>query len=90
MRHNHMSVPRHIAAVIVTLSMLSIAWPRAAGGQEADPQPATRDTTKSYPNDIAGELTPGAGFDIIRTRRGSLNVSMYGVFRYITQNPGGQ
>ena len=90
MRHNHMRVPRHCAAAIVVLSMLSIASPRAAGSQEADPQPATRDTAQAFPNDIAGELTPARGFDIIRTKRGSLNISMYGLFRYINQNPAGQ
>ena len=75
---------------IGALCMSPAAAPHAVRAQEADPQPAARDTTKSYPNDIAGELTPAAGFDIIRTRRGSLNISMYGLFRYINQSPGGQ
>lgn len=90
MRRCYMRVPRISTVAIVLLATLSPAAPYAAGAQEADPQPTTRDTTKSYPNDIAGELTPGQGFDLVRTRRGSLNVSMYGVFRYINQNPGGQ
>ena len=84
-------VPRaRRVAFVMTLCMPLFAVPRAAHAQEADPQPATRDTTKSFPNDIAGELTPASGFDIFRSSRGSLNISMYGLFRYINHNPAGQ
>jgi hypothetical protein len=43
-----------------------------------------------YPNLYSGEFTPGSGFDIIQTERGSLNVSAYGLFRYLNQMPGEQ
>jgi hypothetical protein len=43
-----------------------------------------------FPNTTAGEFTPGAGFDVVRTRMGSLNVSAYGLFRYVNQMPAGQ
>lgn len=79
--------PRRIAflACLVSFAMSDVA------AQEADPLPTKRDTTApEFPNTIPGELTPGSGFDIIRTKRGSLNISMYGLFRYVTQNPPNQ
>ena len=90
MRRYHPKAPRNLAAAMMLLWVLLVAALRVARAQEADPQPATRDSVRSYPSDIAGELTPASGFDIIRTRRGSLNISMYGLFRYIHQNPAGQ
>ena len=36
---------------------------------------------------IAGEFRPAKGYDIIRTSRGSLNISLYGLFRYLNQAP---
>ena len=38
----------------------------------------------------AGEFTPAGGFDVIKTDRASLNISMYGLFRYVNQSPPGQ
>ncbi|HEU4647669.1 MAG TPA: hypothetical protein VFS33_01320 [Gemmatimonadales bacterium] len=43
-----------------------------------------------YPNTTAGEFTPSKGFDIVETRRASLNISFYGLFRYINQMSPGQ
>lgn len=73
--------------------------PQAARAQDEGP-PITEvapDTSKakaaeleSYRNEISGEMTPGRGFDLFRAKRGSLNVSFYGVFRYINQLPGDQ
>src|SRR4051812_39460848 len=62
----------------------------AVRAQEADPRPVTADTTKRFPNTTAGEFTPAQGFDIIKTDRGTLNISMYGLFRYVNQTPGDQ
>src|SRR5437868_3465609 len=64
--------------------------PPLARAQEAEPLPDKRDTTAKYTTTIAGEFTPATGFDLIKTKRGSLNVSMYGLFRYINQSPQGQ
>ena len=47
--------------------------------------PAKPDTTNRYANTFTGEFTPGAGYTIIKTNRGSLNISMYGLFRYMNQ-----
>ncbi|MCK7517821.1 MAG: hypothetical protein MZV64_08980 [Ignavibacteriales bacterium] len=38
-----------------------------------------------YDNAIAGEFTPGKGFTIIKTGLGSLNISLYGLARYVNQ-----
>jgi hypothetical protein len=43
-----------------------------------------------YPNTTAGEFTPSTGFTVIQTAKGSLNISMYGLFRYINQMPADQ
>jgi hypothetical protein len=51
------------------------------------PQTLRQDT---YPNMIAGEVTPGKGFDIIRTKVASLNLSVYAIVRYLNQLPGNQ
>ena len=49
------------------------------------------DTTKEvYSNELLGQFSPGAGFDILRTKRGSLNISFYGLFRYVNQLPATQ
>src|SRR5436190_12957359 len=44
----------------------------------------------SFANGIAGEFTPARGFDLVRTPRASLNISFYGLFRYMNQMPGSQ
>ena len=43
-----------------------------------------------YTTSIAGEFRPAKGFDIVRTKRASLNISFYGLFRYMNQTPGSQ
>ncbi len=70
------------------MTALSLAAPRVSA-QDADPRPPT-DTTIRYPNNTAGEFTPGTGFTIVQTKRGSLNISAYGLFRYMNQMPSGQ
>ncbi|PZF70972.1 hypothetical protein [Taibaiella soli] len=44
----------------------------------------------SYPNEASGEFTPGKGFDLVRTKAGSLNISLYTMVRYLNQLPGQQ
>lgn len=67
----------------------------AAIAQETGPIEAAADTAfvlgdEAHGNSIAGEFTPAKGFDIIRTNKASLNISMYGLFRYLNQTPGEQ
>jgi hypothetical protein len=45
---------------------------------------------ETYPNMIAGEVTPGKGFDLIKTKVASLNLSIYAIARYLNQLPGNQ
>ena len=71
------------------LTVVLLVLPLAAKGQDADPRPEKKDSVR-FPNTTAGEFTPAAGFDLIKTDRGSLNVSAYALFRYVTQNPQGQ
>ncbi|HXV13455.1 MAG TPA: hypothetical protein VEC56_04555, partial [Candidatus Krumholzibacteria bacterium] len=61
----------------------------------AQDEAAIPDTTAAapediHPNTIAGEFSPAKGFDIIKTKRGSLNISAYGLFRFLNQTPAEQ
>jgi hypothetical protein len=47
-----------------------------------------KDTT--WQNYASGEFTPGRGFDLVRTKYGSLNISFYAIARYLNQLPGHQ
>jgi hypothetical protein len=67
----------------------SAALARLARAQDADPRPEKSDTTVRFPNLVAGEFTPGTGYTIVKTDRGSLNISLYGLFRYVDQLPPG-
>jgi hypothetical protein len=42
-------------------------------------------TDSVYANAIAGEFRPAKGFDIFRSEQASLNISFYGLFRYLNQ-----
>lgn len=44
----------------------------------------------AYENYASGEFTPGRGFDMVRTRAGTLNISIYAIARYLNQMPGHQ
>ncbi len=41
-----------------------------------------------YRNTAAGEFTPGKGFQLVKTNFASLNLSMYGMMRWVNQMPG--
>src|SRR5262245_15541343 len=73
-----------LAATVGALALV----PLRLEGQDADPRPARPDTSLRFPNTIAGEFTPAVGFDIVKTKFGSLNISVYGLFRYLNQVPG--
>jgi len=82
----------------------AVAWilagilfiPIAALAQDEAPITApAADSTEAkaqekYPNQFIGHFAPGGGFDILRSERGSLNISVYGLFRYLNQMPGEQ
>jgi len=44
----------------------------------------------TYENYASGEFTPGKGFDLVKTKYGSLNISLYAIARYLNQLPGHQ
>lgn len=71
---------------------LSLAATPALGWAQESSEPPIGDSTvaKTYPTSIAGEFTPAKGFDIIKTDVASLNISFYGLFRYLDQMPSGQ
>jgi hypothetical protein len=64
---------------LVLCGLLAAARRATAQDEAASPEPA--------PNTTAGEFTPGTGFAIIKTDRGTLNISMYGLARYLNQLP---
>lgn len=45
---------------------------------------------KPMANTTAGEFTPGKGFQLFTAKMASLNISVYGLFRWIDQTPGNQ
>ena len=83
---------RSAACVAVPAGLLLLA-PLALRAQESpEPPSAVADTSTQppHPTTIAGEFTPAKGFDIIKTDIASLNISFYGLFRYLNQLPGEQ
>src|SRR5215831_765345 len=48
------------------------------------------DKDSAYMNYASGEFTPGRGFDMVRTKYGTLNISLYAIARYLNQLPGHQ
>jgi hypothetical protein len=88
------SAARTVLLATLTLILGLAALPLAARAQD-EASVVPEDTTgssrlESYPTSIAGEFTPGKGFNIIKTKRGSLNISGYGLLRYLNQMPGDQ
>ena len=78
-------------SIALTLSLPGLA--RAQDEAEVQPPGApTKDKTDlgSAPNQTAGEFTPAKGFDIVKTDLGSLNISFYGLARYLDQLPASQ
>jgi hypothetical protein len=73
------------------LLLLALAVPGAGWAQDqadVDPPKAESGTDLSpAANGTAGEFTPSKGFDVLKTEWGSLNISMYGLFRYVNQLP---
>src|SRR5688572_15697509 len=75
------------AALTVVLATCMLLAPLRARAQETSepPLPTSADTAglDKYPNTTAGEFTPAKGFDIVKTSAASLNISFYGLFRYL-------
>jgi hypothetical protein len=85
---------RGLCLVTIALALLA-ALPIAAFAQDEGGPPPVVDTTRAakvdrFDNLYQGQFTPGQGFDIIRTTKGTLNISFYGLFRYLNQMPAEQ
>jgi hypothetical protein len=80
------------AVLVAGVAAISILPIGARAQEEAGREPTDTATAAegSFPNDIAGEFTPAKGFDIAKTKIASLNISFYGLFRYMNQMPGDQ
>jgi hypothetical protein len=80
--------------VPLVLALLCFAAPLRGLRAQEDPGRSAEDTATvkdtAYTSSIAGEFRPARGFDLIRTKRSSLNISFYGLFRYMNQMPGTQ
>jgi hypothetical protein len=61
---------------------------------QLDSTPVTKESqpmeVKAYPNTATGEFTPSKGFDLVKTKYGSLNISLYAQARWLDQTPGNQ
>lgn len=82
-------------ALLIFISLFCLSSKKLAAQDEV-PQTSYQDTTteiidflqdSTYQNQIAGEFTPAKGFDVVKTSFGSLNISGYGLARYLNQLP---
>ena len=90
-------LPHLRVALVVALLLVPV---RGFAQDISMPPPAdstAQDSTKYGPvefgtsgNTTAGEFTPGKGFQLFTSDKASLNISVYGLFRWIDQTPGDQ
>jgi len=80
-----------IGAVLLAV-LTTMVSSRALAQEDAgrDPTDTVTAAEGTFPNTTAGEFTPAKGFDIAKTKLASLNISFYGLFRYMNQLPGDQ
>jgi len=84
------AVPRPL--MVVAACLLALAPLRLTAQEDPGRSPTDTATAKdtAYTSSIGGEFRPAKGFDLVRTKRSSLNISFYGLFRYMNQTPGDQ
>ncbi len=77
---------------VITVASMWVSLPSITRAQDVAATPDTTTSDEKYAPvpAFAGEFTPGHGFDLLKTKRGSVNISVYGLFRYLDQMPGGQ
>ena len=82
----------NVLRLAVLLIAASVHDPARAVAQDIADPPTGGDTLKASPfaNTTAGEFTPSRGFRVFAAERASLNISFYGLFRYLNQTPGEQ
>jgi hypothetical protein len=78
-------------ALLLAVLVASTPVPSRAQDVSSVPDTTTAEETKFAPvPQFAGAFTPGYGFDILKTKRGSVNLSVYGLFRFLDQTPANQ
>jgi hypothetical protein len=82
-------ITRSITSILVVLMLCGITRAWAQLEQSVFQKDTTKIAEEVYPNTGAGELTPGKGFSIVKTKVASLNIGLYSVVRYLNQLPGG-
>jgi hypothetical protein len=78
--------------VVLAACLLATLPLRLRAQEDPGRSPSDSATAKDsvYQSSIAGEFRPAKGFDLVKTKRSSLNISFYGLFRYMNQLPGDQ
>jgi hypothetical protein len=84
--------PRFSALPFCLVLLLGLPLRLEAQDEAARAEPDTSEIIADsvYLTSIAGEFRPAKGFDLVKTKRASLNISFYGLFRYMNQLPGDQ
>jgi hypothetical protein len=77
-------------AVVAIAPLATTTMSKAAAQDVSTPPVADTLALKPHVNTMAGEFTPGRGFDIFKTDWASLNISFYGLFRWLDQVPADQ
>ncbi|MFL5521950.1 MAG: hypothetical protein ACJ8B6_13495 [Gemmatimonadales bacterium] len=72
------------------LALAPVLGPARVRAQDLPPVGGDTLFTKPLVNTTAGEFTPSTGFRIFEAGLASLNISVYGLFRYLDQTPGEQ
>jgi hypothetical protein len=81
---------RSIALLVLLLASGACTFAQVDQTTSVQDTTGYRNTTGTYPNMVAGELTPGRGFSLVKTAVGSLNIGIYAIVRYLNQLPGNQ
>ena len=84
------AVPRPSMVVVACLLVLAPLRLTAQEDPGRSPDDSSTVNDTLYASSIGGEFRPAKGFDLVRTKRASLNISFYGLFRYMNQLPSSQ
>ncbi|NNB88934.1 hypothetical protein HJC10_18370 [Corallococcus exiguus] len=79
-----------LAGALALIPLRARAQDDAAVTPPADTTPVDDQDLDPAENTVAGEFTPARGFQLLKTDWGSLNISLYGLVRYVNQLPGEQ
>jgi hypothetical protein len=87
-RGMHRSMTLALAGAIILIIMLVSRLSQAQNFVGAEDSLKVDPNSTVYENAAAGEFTPGRGFQMVKNKFASLNISMYAMARYINQLPG--